>query len=105
MPNLDSFSRFQLSEPIIYDGVETFGTWKQPSFLRKRPPEDQIGVFRVTSATAGRPDLIANQIYGSPLLDWVLIAFNGARQALNWPLAGDSIEFPVDTIVLPELLG
>jgi len=105
MAEFDQFSRFNQSTPIIVDGVETFGTWTEPSFIRTRPEEDQIGVFRVTSAIKGRPDLISNQLYGTPLLDWVLISFNNARRALNWPKAGDSIEYPLDTIVLPELLG
>jgi hypothetical protein len=105
MADLDQFSRFQASQPIIYDGVDTFGTWTQPSFLRERPQEDQIGVFRVTSPLEGRPDLIANQLYGTPLLDWVLISFNNARRSLNWPRSGDTIEYPLETVVLPELLG
>jgi hypothetical protein len=105
MANLDQFSRFQQSEQIIYDGVDTFGVWTQPSFLIQRPEEKQIGVFRVSSALEGRPDLIANELYGTPLLDWVLISFNNARRSLNWPRAGDDIEYPLDTVVLPELLG
>lgn len=106
MADLDQFSRLQKSDPIITsDGIETFGTWTQPSFLITRPPEDQIGVFKVTSALEGRPDSIAQALYGTPLLDWVLISFNDARRALNWPRAGDSIEYPLDTVVLPELLG
>lgn len=105
MAELDQFSRFKQTEQIISDGVETFGLWVQPSFLKRRPLEENIGVFRVNTATEGRPDLIANELYGTPLLDWVLISFNKARRSLNWPQAGDSIEYPLDTIVLPELLG
>ena len=105
MAELDQFSRFNKTEEIIVDGHVTFGAWSSFSFLTKRPDESSIGVFRVTSAVAGRPDLIANQLYGTPLLDWVLIAFNRRRRTLNWPMAGDSIEYPLDSIVLPELLG
>lgn len=105
MADLDQFSRFQQTEPIIFDGVNTFGMWTQPSFLKERPAEDDIGIFRVTSALEGKPHNIANELYGTPLLDWVLIAFNNARGALNWPKAGDTIEYPLDTVVLPELLG
>ena len=105
MAELDQFSRFQRTESVIFDGVETYGSWVQPSFLAKRPQENQIGVFRVTSALEGRPDSIADQLYGTPLLDWVLISFNNARRSLNWPKAGDTIEYPLDTVVLPELLG
>lgn len=105
MAELDQFSRFQTTDPIIIDGVETFGSWRRPSFLRERPTDDFIGVFQVTSAIEGRPDLISNELYGTPLLDWVLISFNNARKALNWPMAGDTIEYPLESIVLPELLG
>lgn len=102
-PGVD-YSRFAKTEKIILDGSETYGKWVEFSFLKQRPNDDDIGVFRVTSATAGRPDLIANAIYGTPLLDWVLISFNNARGALNWPKAGDSIEYPEERVVVPEVM-
>lgn len=105
MADFDEFSRYRFTELVIFDGNETLGAWTQPSFLLDRPTEDQIGVFRVTSAVEGRPDLIANQLYGSPLLDWVLISFNNARQGLNWPRAGSAIEYPLKSIVIPEIVG
>lgn len=105
MAEFDEYSRYRYTELLMYDDSETLGTWNQPSFLVKRPTEDQIGVFRVTSAVEGRPDLIANQLYGSPLLDWVLIAFNNARSALNWPKTGDVIEYPLKIVVIPEIVG
>lgn len=105
MSELSQFSRFYKTERVIMDGAETFGTWDPPSFLTKRPPDDKIGVFRVTSATEGRPDLIANRLYGTPLLDWVIISFNGVSDTMNWPRAGDVIEYPLVNVVLPELLG
>ena len=104
MSQLDQFSRFSESEATIFDGVETYGYWESMSFLRERPSEDNIGVFRVLPALEGRPDLIANHIYGSPLLDWVLIAFNNATE-LNWPRIGQNIEYPVKSIVIPEVVG
>lgn len=105
MADLSKFSRFVKTERIIVDGQETYGTWNQPNFLSKRPPEGDIGVFRVTSAVEGRPDLISNQVYGTPLFDWVIISFNGVVDTLNWPKAGDTIEYPLDKVVLSELLG
>ncbi len=101
---LDEFSRFKLTSPTIVEGKETYGRWKSPKFLLERPAEEYVKVFQVTSALEGRPDSISAQVYGTPLLDWVLIAFNKVRDPLNWPRAGDVIEYPVDTIVLPELL-
>jgi len=101
---LDEFSRLKRTEPTIFDGKETFGPWKQFNFLIQRPSEDLIGVFQVPSALEGRPDMIAFHVYGTPLLDWVLIAFNNARGALNWPRTGDLVEYPLDSVVLPEIL-
>jgi len=105
MAEFDEFSRYRSTEPIFYDDNETLGTWAKPAFLLNRPKEDQIGVFRVTSAVEGRPDKIANQLYGSPLLDWVLISFNNARSVLNWPKSGTAIEYPIKSIVIPEIVG
>jgi len=103
MADLDDFSRFFQTEELIVDGNETFGVWNRPSFLKTRPSEDKIDRYRVTSRTEGKPDLISNQLYGTPLLDWVLIAFNGVRDPLNWPRAGDTIEYPIDSIVFPVI--
>ena len=63
-----------------------------------------IGVYQVTSETEGRPDLIANAVYGNPQLDWILIAFSNVYDTLNWPRAGDFIEYPLDVVVLPQLI-
>jgi len=101
---IDDFSRFKNTESIIVDGKETFGRWKQFSFLTERPSDELIGVFQVTSATEGRPDLISLAVYGTVYLDWVIIAFNKVYETLNWPRAGDAIEYPFDTVVFPELL-
>lgn len=87
----------------IFDGNETFGRWGLFKFLTERPPEDMIKVYQVTSAMEGRPDMISNEVYGTPLLDWVLISFNGVRDPMNWPKSGTTIEYPVDNVVLPEL--
>ncbi len=101
---LDDFSRFRRTPLTIVDGQETFGRWVPPSFLTERPADDRIGVFSVTGANEGRPDLISHAVYGTPALDWVIIAFNGVRNTLNWPRAGDVVEYPFDSVVIPELL-
>jgi hypothetical protein len=105
MSQLDEYSRYKNTEMILYDGNETLGSWTQPSFIINRPTEDLIGVFRVTSALEGRPDEISNRLYGTPLLDWVLISFNNARRSLNWPKTGEIIEYPLRSIVIPEVVG
>lgn len=101
---LDEFSRFRTTPPTVVDGKETYGPWVRPSFLVTRPPEESIRVFKVTNALEGRPDSISNIVYGTPALFWVLIAFNKVIDPLNWPKAGDVIEYPSDTVVLPQLL-
>lgn len=101
---LDDFSRFKTTEPTIIEGKETFGVWRPLKIFSERPAEEFIAVFEVTSALEGRPDLISFSVYGTPYLDWVLIAFNQVRETLNWPATGDIIEVPSDVVVLPELL-
>jgi len=103
-PNLDDFSRFSKTQVVFVEGNETFGRWVPYSFLEQRPAEEDIGVFQVTTATEGRPDLISNALYGTPLLDWVLIAFNNATEVLNWPRTGDNIEYPLQNVVFPEIV-
>lgn len=102
--NYTSYSRFTKTPVFITNGVETYGKWIQYRFLTARPTDNQIGVFRVSNQFEGKPDLIANSIYGTPMLDWVLIAFNNASDVFNWPRAGDTIEYPIESIVMPEIL-
>ncbi len=103
MNYLREFSRFSTTPTTIFDGRETYGPWVSYDFLKTRPKDDDIRVYTVTSAMEGRPDLIANAVYGTPALFWVLIAFNKAMGAINWPRSGDVIEYPSESIVIPEL--
>ena len=103
MAVLEEFSRFFQTDETIIDNVETLGVWNPPDFIKVRPLDDKIGIFRVSNALEGRPDLISDQLYGTPRLFWVLIAFNKIRDPLNWPKAGDNIEYPLDTVVFPQL--
>lgn len=97
-------SRFSSTDRIRFKGRETYGRWPSYSFLKQRPPDNLIRTFRVTSAVEGRPDLIAYQVYGISTLDWVLIAFNKVIEPLNWPSAGTTIEYPLESIVVPEVV-
>lgn len=101
---LSDLSRFSSTEMVIIEGNETYGRWNMPSFLKEQPDDSDIGIFKVTASTECRPDLISQEIYGTPLLDWVLISFNNVRNVLNWPKSGDLIEYPVESIVIPEVL-
>jgi hypothetical protein len=103
MTTFEDMSRFSKTEKVIQDGIETVGTSVQHNFLKERPDESLIKRFYVTNAVEGRPDLIAARVYGLPELDWVLIAFNKARDVLNWPRAGDVIEYPIASVVIPDL--
>lgn len=99
MSEFDFSSRFRNTNLTIVEDHETVGVWNQPSYLVERPAESFISKFYVNNAYEGRPDLIANQMYGNPKLDWVIIAFNNPPELLNWPRAGDLIE-----IVDPSLV-
>lgn len=103
MADFGEFSRFFQTDEVIVEGKETVGVWNPPDFIKKRPEDDKIGRFRVTTQTEGRPDMIANEIYGTPKLQWVLISFNKIRDPLNWPRAGDTIEYPVEEVVFPQV--
>lgn len=105
---LDAGSRFQFTPTVLVtlpngETVETFGTWKMPNFLKKRPADENIGRYVVTSGVEGRPDEIAAEIYGSQYLDWILVAFNNAVDPLNWPKAGTVLEYPLPRVVFAEI--
>lgn len=107
----NKYSRFRLTERVIEQGKETLGVWARQSWLKELPEDRFIMVYKVTSRTEGRPDLISNLLYGTPLLDWVIISFNAAhypelnvRGVLNWPKTGTIIKYPSDTIIFPEIV-
>ena len=104
---LDSYSRFRETTPIITKGpdgqaVETFGLWKTPTFLGSIDPTEVFRI-KVDSRRAGRPDLISNDVYGSPVYFWVLIAHNKPQNILGWPQINDIIEAPMSQVVLGSL--
>jgi hypothetical protein len=101
---LDDYSRFAKTEKVIVDGHDTYGRWSSYSFLTEQLASNEIGSYRVGPATENRPDMISNAIYGTPLLDWVLIAFNNVTDVLNWPKSGMIIKYPAEAIVMPEIL-
>lgn len=96
-------SRYFRTPETIHRGFETFSVWDPPDFLKQRPAENKIGRLIISNYMEGRPDRIASELYNSPHLDWVLIAFNKVRNPLNWPRAGDMIEYPVKSLVFPSL--
>lgn len=103
--SLSSTSRFRNTDPVVKDGNETFGLWVRPEGLDPNNlNEEDIRTIRVTQANAGRPDLIANENYGTPFLSWVIIMFNRPQNTLNWPPVGAQIQIPSRTIVLGNVV-
>lgn len=100
----DSNSRFLETEAIIFNGIETFGLWQRPDFLDpdKLNEEDIISVI-VEGPQAGRPDVIADILYGSQLLDWVIVMFNKPKNTLGWPSVGDVIRAPSASVVTQNI--
>ena len=106
-----AFTRFNRTDKIIIDGKETYGFWSQPIWLKERPNDEDILTYNVGNDVEGRPDLISNEIYNTPFLDWVLIAFNNrffpteeSKIVLNWPRAGSIIRYPSERLVFPDTL-
>lgn len=99
--NMQPYSRFSKTDPVLFDGNETYGRWNSPL---TSTVYSNLVLIVVNANYAGRPDLIANKLYGDPSLDWMLIAVNNATEALNWPSAGDTIKVPNPSIVSSELL-
>jgi hypothetical protein len=97
---LNSYSRLLRTPEIIYNGRETFDVWSKHRFLTE---EVDSGVFVVSSGYAGRPDKISAVLYGTPYLDWVLIAYNNPLEPFGWPASGSIIRYPLDSEVFPSI--
>jgi hypothetical protein len=95
-------ARFNESMPIIFDGKESFGMWKKPKFLDGRPFEETVE-YVVDNTKAGRPDLISDEIYGTPQLYWVVISAMRPMVTTNWPNAGDVLKLPSSSEVYAQL--
>jgi hypothetical protein len=97
---LDSTSRFTQTEPVIHNGREAFGLWKRPDALNPDMiDEDSIVMFPIDQRLAGRPDIIAQEQYGTPLLEWIIIMFNKPLNPLGWPKVGTVIRMPRRDVV------
>lgn len=96
-----SYTRFGQTDPVLFDGHETYGRWNNPI---TQAILDNLSLFIVDSRFAGRPDLIAEKLYGDTSLDWILVVVNNATDVMNWPRAGDTIRVPIPTILTSELL-
>lgn len=98
------YSRFVTTPTVVQNGEEVWGSWDRPNSLRGKLDASQQIAISVSSDRAGRPDLISLDLYGTTQLDWLLIAFNDALEAFNWPRAGVVIKAPVRDLVLGEVI-
>lgn len=76
----------------MFEGHKSYGRWVPPSFLFNSGTTWQNYV--VPPQFEGRPDSISQDIYGTVIYWWVLVAFNSPRDTLNWPTSGDTIKAP-----------
>lgn len=98
MADLTPESRYSATELISVDGVDTFGLYNPPAWI-KNLNTSNLGNFSVTNDLERRPDLISKKLFGTPKFFWVLIQVNKPRDPLNWPLSGQVIKFPSSSIV------
>lgn len=102
--DVPSNSRFGISEPILVDGRETFGLTTPFPFLDiDKLPENRIIRFTVTSDFAGRPDLIAKEIYGTAFFDWVIIMSTKPQNPFNFPQTGTVLKLPDVSTVITQI--
>lgn len=90
---LSALSRFVSTEPVIKDGKETFGMWVDPIGFNNLDESELIAIV-IDQKYAGRPDLIAADIYGTPSLEWVIIMYSRPLNPLGWPPPGVTIKIP-----------
>jgi hypothetical protein len=101
---MDTFSRFKNTPISIINGTRTYGRWVRPDFMNRSVLEDnQIQKIVINQSNAGRPDVIAYDLYGSDRLDWVIVMFNRPLNTLGWPIAGTVIEAPTRETVYRNL--
>jgi hypothetical protein len=98
--NLDTSSRFANSQPIVENGVATFGRWARPTWMNA-DNLDESSMIKVVidQSNSGRPDTIANQYYGDPRLEWIVVLFNRPLEPIGWPQVGMVIKIPIRTVI------
>lgn len=84
-------NRYKYTPSISVDGIATVGPYVEPAFVSDRSNE---GTLKTPPSRSGRPDLIANDLYGDPSLFWVLLTYNNVTKVLNWPKNGEVVKYP-----------
>lgn len=100
---LPKFSRFQFSTKTVHKGQVTWPLAELPNFLSRTLDDNEIEYYEVPPEYEMRPDSIANELYGSTELEWVLLYFNDITEVHTWPKAGDVIKYPIRSLVRNQL--
>lgn len=90
--DLSSYSKFKETTRILFDGKYSFGMWND--VFSNIDPTDIMQYHVSDRNYAGRPDLIADDVYDNHLLSWVIIMYNKPINTMNWPPHGSTIQIP-----------
>ncbi|MDP1712442.1 MAG: hypothetical protein Q8K86_08295 [Candidatus Nanopelagicaceae bacterium] len=99
--NQVTYGRFNTTDPVIKDNKVTYGLWSRPEFLRSQADDDVY--YIVDNTKEGRIDLIANEVYGTPHLSWIIPAAMHQIDCLNWPTTGTALRLPSPSRVFAEV--
>lgn len=100
-----SYSRFKNTDLILTrDGEPTYGYMNKFNFLKKdKLNKEDIILIEIKNDRSGKPDLISNDLYKSPIFFWILLLFNNVKQPFGWPKTSTTIEAPSPSVVFREL--
>jgi hypothetical protein len=90
------FSRFSFST-VNHKGFEVKNLPSAPGWenIGTRFKDTPSNIAIIPNGMEGRPDLIANKIYGTPHLWWVILAANDIIDPFEELLAGKKIKLPI----------
>jgi hypothetical protein len=96
--DLPHYSRYIDTEQVFWKKEESFGLYEVSERIKSLKPKDLISI-KITTGLAGRPDLIAQENYGTPYYSWVIVIHNSPLNPIGLPKQGDVITIPTATIV------
>jgi len=101
---MDTYSRFNTTDIITLDNnVKAYSMWRKPSLLEREYNDDEVFYYQVQNNEAAKPHIISNNVYGTTLLDWLIIAFNLRHDVFGWPKAGTIIKLIKPIVVSEEI--
>ena len=99
MAQLTRTSRFRRTSLVkTRTGLETYGLvsgFNNIKFIK----DINVRYETIDNTESGRPDLIADRVYGNSHLEWILVFANRPKNPLNWPVAGEVIKIPTNEFV------